>query len=238
MVRYCLFGSAALRGKAEDCKKLVASLIFVVKGNTYTVNRKNTGATLLRDGDQIAIGTRPVNEKVVGILGFGLEVFDVACVASQGELEKLGLMKPTERKRMVDSVVGLGVIEDLAKWANDQALEKNREAIERICVEPIPALAPDDYRPSSQVQSQIAELTALKSEYDRLQGFLRVERPVPKQPEEKITLPAESIKDLADTQDAQRARLAAISPQLKFLPPCSTLDGRAAKFHAGATRGL
>jgi hypothetical protein len=156
MVRYCLFSSAALRGKAEDYKKLVASLIFVVKGNTYTVNRKNTGATFLRDGDQIAIGTRPVNEKVVGILGFGLEVFDVACVASQGELEKLGLMKPTERKRMVDSVVGLGVIEDLAKWVNDQALEKNREVdtIERISSPVVVSIAYTTLskRPDSQSQ--------------------------------------------------------------------------------------
>ena len=33
--------------------------------STYTFNRKNTGATLLRDADRIATGTRPVNEKIV-----------------------------------------------------------------------------------------------------------------------------------------------------------------------------
>ena len=37
--------------------------------STYTFNRKNTGATLLRDADRIATGTRPVNEKIVEILG-------------------------------------------------------------------------------------------------------------------------------------------------------------------------
>src|SRR5438552_12865978 len=92
MVRYCLFGSAALRGKAEDYKKLAASLTFAVKGNTYTATRKSTGATLLRDSEQIATGTRPVNEKIIEILGFGLEVFDVACAANQGDLERLGAM--------------------------------------------------------------------------------------------------------------------------------------------------
>src|SRR5688572_11229891 len=70
MVRYCLFGTAALRGKAEDYKKLVASLIFHVKSNTYSVNRKNTRATLHRGPEQIATGTRAVNEKIVEILGF------------------------------------------------------------------------------------------------------------------------------------------------------------------------
>src|SRR5947207_4028933 len=89
MVRYCLYGGAALRGKAEDYKKLVASLTIAVKGNTYTVNRKSTGATLFWDAEQIATGTRPVNEKINDILGFGLEVFDLACVANQGELERL-----------------------------------------------------------------------------------------------------------------------------------------------------
>ena len=34
MVRYCLFGSAALGGKAEDYRKLMASLTFAVKGSS------------------------------------------------------------------------------------------------------------------------------------------------------------------------------------------------------------
>src|SRR5205823_8357254 len=142
----------------------------------------------LRDSEQIATGTRPVNEKIIEILGFGLEVFDVACAANQGDLERLGAMKPAERKRMVDSTIGLGVIDDLARWANDQALEKSREieTIERICVKPVEPVAPANYRPSSEIQVQIAELTVLKSEYDRLQGFLKVERAVPRQPEEKM----------------------------------------------------
>jgi len=84
MVRYCLFGSAALVGKAEDYRKLMASLTFAVKGSTYVVHRKNSGATLFRNAEQIATGTRPVNEKIIETLGFGLEVFDVTCAANQG----------------------------------------------------------------------------------------------------------------------------------------------------------
>lgn len=122
---------------------------------------------------------------------------------------------------MVDSTIGMGVIEELARWANSQAQEKTREleTIERICVKPVERAAPEDYRLSSEIKIQISDMTALKSEYDNLQGFLRVEHPVPKQPEEKIELCAESIKDLADTQDARRARLAVIKSQLKSLPP-------------------
>ena len=130
-------------------------------------------------------------------------------------------MKPAERKRMVDSTIGLGVIDNVARWANDQALEKSREieTIERICVKPVEPVAPANYRPSSEIQVQIAELTVLKSEYDRLQGFLKVERAVPRQPEEKMSLPGEKLKALADAQDIERARLAAINVQLRSLPP-------------------
>jgi DNA repair protein SbcC/Rad50 len=158
MVRYCLFGSAALRGKAENYKKLVASLGFDVKGATFTVNRKSTGATLFRGSEQIATGTRPVNAKIADVLGFGLEVFDLACVSNQGELERLGTMKPAERQRMVDSTIGMSVIDDLARWATDQSLEKTREVetIERICVKPVGPVPPADYRPSSEIQVQIA----------------------------------------------------------------------------------
>src|SRR5205823_7991423 len=89
-----------------------------------------------------------------------------------GDLERLGTMKPAERKRMVDSTIGLGVIDNVARWANDQALEKTREVetIERVCVKPVEPVAPANYRPSSEIQAQIVELTALKSEFDRLQG--------------------------------------------------------------------
>src|SRR5436190_2870175 len=221
MVRYCLFGSSALRGKVEDYKKLMASLTFIVKDNTYTVNRKSTAATLFRDAEQIATGTRPVNEKINDILGFGLEVFDLACVANQGELERLGTMKPAERKKMVDSTIGMGVIEELARWANDQAQEKTREleTIERICIKPVGPVAPANNRPSAEIQTEIAELTALKSEYDRLQGFRKVERAVPKSPEENVTMPAEQLKSSADAQDTLRAKLAAINAQLESLPP-------------------
>jgi DNA repair protein SbcC/Rad50 len=58
---------------------------------------------LFRGAEEIAVGVRPVNAKIVQILGFGLEVFDVASVCNQGEIEKLGSMRPAERKRMVDS---------------------------------------------------------------------------------------------------------------------------------------
>ena len=48
VIRFCLFGSAALRGKAEDYKSLKAELQFAVRGDDYSVMRTGTSAKLLR----------------------------------------------------------------------------------------------------------------------------------------------------------------------------------------------
>jgi len=149
-------------------------------------------------------------------------------------------MKPAERKRMVDSTIGLGVIDNVARWANDQALEKTREVetIERVCVKPVEPVAPANYRPSSEIQAQIVELTALKSEFDRLQGFLRVERPVPNRPEEKFRQHAAELKSLADEQDTFRAKLAAIYTQLRSLPPLRLTHPRCSNRCSTSTRHM
>ena len=111
MIRFSLFGTAALRGKSDDYKNLKVELEFTVRGEVYKTRRTITTAKLFRGSppEEIANGVKGTNAKVVEILGFGLDVFDTACVANQGDIEKLGAMKPTERKQMVDSVIGLSV---------------------------------------------------------------------------------------------------------------------------------
>ncbi|CAN5912797.1 hypothetical protein BH23PLA1_BH23PLA1_42790 [soil metagenome] len=126
MIRFSLFGSAALRGRADDYRKLKAELAFTVKGQAYRVVRSGPNAMLFRGAEEIAVGVRPVNAKIVQILGSGLEVFDVASVCNQGDIEKLGGMRPADRKRMVDSVIGLNVIEQLARIMHVQRPQGQR----------------------------------------------------------------------------------------------------------------
>jgi DNA repair protein SbcC/Rad50 len=64
-VRFALFGSKALRGKAEDYRQLHVELDFVVAGVDYKVIRKPNKVDLVG----IANGTRPVNEAILRILG-------------------------------------------------------------------------------------------------------------------------------------------------------------------------
>ena len=114
------------------------------------------GGSDLHDGEVdagdvvLCIGTAPVNKHIPALLGFGLDVFDVACAANQGDIERLGNLRPAERKRMVDTVIGLDRLEEVARWAGEEArgYEKQVEAIERSGgQEPVKPLEEFDPRP-------------------------------------------------------------------------------------------
>lgn len=174
MIRFALFGTKALRGKSEDYKNLKVDLVFVVRGETYRSNRTIATAKLFRDGKEITTGVRGVNNKIVELLGFGLQVFDVACVANQGDIEKLGAMLPTERKQMVDSVIGLSVIDELTKWCADEArsIASAVEGIEETLVEPEKPMEPQDYCGSDRLQPDLEDLRKQRDELNHLQGWL------------------------------------------------------------------
>jgi DNA repair exonuclease SbcCD ATPase subunit len=221
MIRFAFFGTDALRGKVDEYKKLFCKMVFVVKGSTYTVNRKSGNATLSRGDEVIATGTRAVNEKIAAeVLGYSLAVFDMANVANQDKLLELGELKPSERKRAVDSVIGLGAIEDLSRWANEQALERSREAdtIQRVIRVPVEPERPQGYRIAAEIDAEISALRAEKTTYDNLQGILSVNRTQPKKPETKIDLPSEQILTFAEDQDAAIAKLRVLQENLKVVP--------------------
>jgi exonuclease SbcC len=58
VVRWCLFGSTALRGKAEDYKTLRATLQFSARGQSYVVDRTYTTAKLMQAMSCCASGQR------------------------------------------------------------------------------------------------------------------------------------------------------------------------------------
>lgn len=221
MVRWLLFGTGALRGVSDDYRKLSGTLTFTVRGETFLVRRTISSATLFKNGVEVAVGTRPVNNKIVQILGFGLDVFDVTNVANQGDLERLGAMRPTERKRMVDSVIGLGVIEDLARSANDEANTLNRLAddLSLNLVEPIAPTQPDNYQPSAVISAQLGELIIMKSELDRLEGWLSVaDISKPTKPNCEVEIPSADLLDMAEQQAATQTKLNEYKKFLSAVP--------------------
>jgi len=187
MVRYGLFGAGALRGPMTDYKSLKMSMTFVVRGVEFSVERTSSNAKLSDAGGVVATGTSPVNKKILEIFGYDLTVFDTANVAGQGDVEALGKMKPSERKLMVDRLIGADRIDELNAWANGEALllKKECEVLERGLVKPEAPQVPEGYcATADDLAVEVERLMALKSEQDQLQGWLtreiyRPEAPTP-----------------------------------------------------------
>ena len=213
MIRYSLFGTRALRGKSDDYKDLKVELEFSVRGEDYRTKRTITTAKLFRGAppQEIANGVKGVNNKVAEILGFGMDVFDTACVANQGDIEKLGSMAPTERKQMVDSVIGLSVIEDLAKWCGEEArtLANTISGLEDALVKPEAPEKPEGYVPSSEIQ--LDDLRRQRDELNQLKGWLTHVKNCPEEPRtdvEKSTEELDSELEQAQAYEAAQKELA------------------------------
>jgi exonuclease SbcC len=195
-IRYALHGSKALRSAATKYKDLKVELIFEVKQIAYRVERAGTKATLSRgDGDNstweiIAVGTTAVNAKVAEIFGYGLEVFDSSHAVSQGQIEALGAMQPADRKRMVDQVIGLNVLDGLIKFAGEtySSFNTTAQALEQGLSAPVKPEKPELYDCSANLKVELARLQALKTERDTLRGSIAHEPPAPSWPED-VALP-------------------------------------------------
>ncbi len=212
VVRWCLFGSSALRGKAEDYRTLKATLEFTARDQSYVVDRTYTTAKLMQGDAVLCIGTAPVNKHIPALLGFGLDVFDVACAANQGDIERLGNLRPAERKRMVDTVIGLDRLEEVARWAGEEArgYQKQVEAIERSAgQEPVKPL--EEFDPSA-----LASARAAHEELHRLHGVTSVRPPQPCRPAAEV--PPPNLKDLVEAERAKKVELEVLRKQLHALP--------------------
>lgn len=217
MIRFALFGSQALRAELAHYKTLKVQLTFRTRGKLFKVRRTTGSARLYEDQVEKAVGTTAVNNKIVDILGYGLPVFDVANVANQNDLEKLGNMRPTERKRLVDSVIGLSVIEDLAKWAGDEALARKRSAEDQRAnlVQPTAPVKPENYEDPMLLGCLISEMRDRKSELDQINGWLSRPMPEPKRPDAPaVTMTAEEIAAGIEKLDEKRL----LQTQLRALP--------------------
>jgi hypothetical protein len=58
------------------------------RGRSYVVDRTFTTAKLMQGEAVLCSGTTPVNKHIPALLGFGLDVFDVACAANQGDMNE------------------------------------------------------------------------------------------------------------------------------------------------------
>ena len=213
MLRFLLFGSAALRGVAEDYKTLKASGSFTIKGVRYDVTRTMRKAELKRGEEIVATGVSVVNEKIAQTLGFGLHVFDTACSINQGEVERLGSMTSAERKRLVDSVLGIDALDVVARWGLDEArmMMTQAEAVRRTLTAPVEPAKPSPYIPGID----IAKVRGEAREAAEIDGWLSHVRAEPVKP---ICSVDGGIVAKAEAKAAMRCDLAGLQARVDALP--------------------
>lgn len=227
MIRFAWFGVGALRGQASDFAQLSVSLQWEMKGAHYLVERGLKNAKLSCGGEPLAVGTSAVNSCLLDLIGFGLAVFDVSCVANQGDIEKLSNMRPTERKRLVDSVIGIGALEVLAKWAGDEALLREKEAAgTRAGIRPV--IEPDEpegYEPSTDLADKLNQAEVDERQIQTLKAQLAVRRKSPEKPTETVNLPASALEPLARSQLETVGEIGKIEAHLRAMGhPVSTSE--------------
>lgn len=160
MIRYALFGTKALRGDRTDYDRLEVTLVMEIAGEDYKIVRKGNKATV---NINKAVGTTATNNFIIDLLGFDLTVFDICANAKQGQLDSLTEdMKPTQRREMVDQVIGLTQFEGVEKDCRDEANQFRRlaEALSNQIIDLEKPEKPDDYEPSEVLRTRVeAEIT-------------------------------------------------------------------------------
>lgn len=238
-IRYALFGTAALRGKADDYKKLHVELWFEIKGLPYHVIRKAGKVELYRDGQEMASGTKPVNQAIVETLGYDLTVFDVANACNQGNVEALSNMRPTERKAMVDRTIGLDVLDEVIAHCGAEALAFKRlaEGQEKLLVNPTMPTMPEGYVFSTDLAEPLRLARGLQQKRNELRGWLTA---APAQPNAPAKCPVQETVETLTAYQVERLNLAAEITQLEssikalILPkyPMDYLDAQAEQWIA------
>lgn len=138
-IDFALHGSVALRLPVSMYPtNLQVDLTVTIRGETYQICRTPKKATLYRGTNMdevIASGTKPVDAEIRKILGYNRNVFMVSNYSSQDAIQYLSQMKPAERKRTIDNVVGLTAVEqvlvdhktNLSYLKKDESSFKSRE---------------------------------------------------------------------------------------------------------------
>lgn len=223
MLRFGLFGTQALRGEADDYKNLKMEAQFTIRGDRYKVERTMKKADLWRGDQLVATGVTAVNDKIGKTLGFGRAVFDVACSINQGEVERLGSMTAADRKRLVDSVLGIDALDNVAKWGMEEAklLERDAATLRQRLVEPQAPELPADYIETAVLRPKLELLQAECTELSTLEGWLSASPTQPARPTCTVSLPVSALTQFAEQRTELRHQVEDMTARIAALPATS-----------------
>ena len=223
MIRYALFGSKALRGAASTYKSVEAELDFVVLTAAYKIKRKGSKVTLTKDGAELATGTKPVNDAIKRVLGYDMEVFDIANACLQGEIEAMTNLAPSKRKEMVDRTIGLNALDEVAKTVSGdlsstkQAIELLTEKVIAVHVEPIKPPQAEE-QTAAELENKLLGLREQMQDKKFIEGQLKAtkcEAPELKIVGDVIPETLEELKAQAHSIELEFANLAGMKEKIK-----------------------
>ena len=230
IIRYCLFGTEALRAPLKEYSTLQAGLLFEVKDQMYKVVRTKKGAILTsitqEEEDVLATGTSAVNTSIVSLLGFPLTVFDTVLASLQDESQKLTEMSPSARKQMVDSLTGLVGIQDVVSECRSRSnASKNMVVgLKEAYVVPIEPYEPLGYLPSHQVRQTLSVVRSLETELNFAYHILQSPPSIPGD-EPTIDTPSKAMERLVKANDVVKEKISKLKHELAANPePAYTMD--------------
>lgn len=175
-IRFALFGSSALRGKVSDYPSdMEIGLLVTIKGKKIDITRTLKDCVIKVDGDVAVRGTTACNTWIIGELGYDLSVFDMGNAAKQFEIDKLGKMKPSERKTAIDQIIGLTAVTKLIKQVKDEKNEVKNYVLgfKDSLVEPELPDAPNNYRESSSIDEELRQKREIKANRDLAEARMK-----------------------------------------------------------------
>lgn len=215
--RYLLFGKKALRGMAADYKTLKASGCFTIAGKPYTIVR-SASEEQITDGKGVilAVGAEAVTKKVEELFGYGLEIFDICNASTQKKADLFGQLRPAERKRKIDRVIGLTSNEAVEKLCRTEATgyKREAEALTRQLREPVKPQKPKGYRSSELLAKMLSEgRDSLRTQNEikaRIRPLPALETPRDPRVGHDEVLTLQKAQDEFSDNKRERARLQAV----------------------------
>lgn len=174
---FLLHGSVALRLPVSLYSSAMSvDGSFTINGVRYRIIRTTKKAQLFNAETEqlIASGTKPVDLEVRKLLGYSRSVFMVSNYSSQDSINYLSTLKPAERKRTIDNVVGLTAVETVLTEHKTElsVLNKALSSVKNREVEQPPK--PTGFRINNvddlidSCRKQITEITVTKSIQSKL----------------------------------------------------------------------
>lgn len=132
-------GVGALVRRGHEIEGLLVEMSFSVAGVTWRVVRRKdqskSSAVLYKGENPFAEGVRPVSAEIAAILGYDSKSFRMAYLAEQKELDALGKLGASARRKQVERFLRLDEIQKASAAQNDKAKDL-RNALRDMAAEP------------------------------------------------------------------------------------------------------